>query len=126
MSYTYEIKETLTEFSGALYRVIELKLVNVEGKFTHFSLPIEVKVSDGTLEVQSFKTTISGNQKELIACFTVDAFTGFSSSSSIAYGYGGEFEEVVTGVDVTSVPSLPLYYASTPYTDATNAWLATL
>ncbi|MEM1322804.1 MAG: hypothetical protein AAGG75_21240, partial [Bacteroidota bacterium] len=59
--------------------------------------------------------------------FTVDAFTGFGTSSDLLFGYDDVPDEYsIPGVDVTSIPALPVVMNAIPYQTADNAWLATL
>ena len=126
MSFSYEIKEALNEYDATLYKMIQFKIVNTNGRFEHRALPIIAVVSDGVNEVGSFINIISGNQKELRAYFTVDAFTGFSSSSTFNFGYGYEFENSIAGINVQAIPSLSAFFTSIPHQIADNNWLASL
>jgi hypothetical protein len=84
-------------------------------------------VTDGVQGVDSFITIISGNQKELIAYFTVDAFTNFSNNSKIEIVYGGyDVTGAIENVNVHNVTALPAILATIPHEIADNEWLENL
>ena len=126
MSYSHEIKQTLKKFNGDLYKVILLKVTNTDGTYQNSALPLNIEVDDGVNNKRSFLLEISNNQKELLAYFTIDAFTSFSNSSSVNFGYGSELNETIPDVDVQTVTPILTLFSSVPHTDATDAWLATL
>lgn len=90
MSYSITIQQALKEFNEAHYLAIEVKIVSTDQKFEHRANPMIISVLDGAHAVGSFMTYISGNQKELVGCFTVDAFTGFSNVVTVQFGTGND------------------------------------
>jgi hypothetical protein len=122
MSYTYQIREALRDYNGTTFKMIEIRIVNSDGKFEHRAYPISINVGS----VKSFITLISGNQKELIGYFTVDAFTGLSTSETLGFGYGFESIASIINVNVSNPIPLPPLFSSIPYQIATNAWLQSL
>lgn len=127
MSYTHEIKLTLNDYQGVIYKMIQLKIISSNGLFVNGALPYVLRVDDGINQASGFYFQISGNRKELIYYFTTDAFSGFSSSSEIVFGYAINSEEnIINGVDVTSIDPLPIELSIIPHVDANNAWLSGL
>lgn len=126
MSYTYNLREVLQEFNGALYKMIRLKVIGTGAKFTHRALPLILSVNDGVHQRTAFMTEISGNQLELDAFFTTDGFAAFGTSSTVSFGYGNDLGTEISGVDVTAVEALPPFFSSYTFSDADDAWLAGL
>lgn len=122
MNYTYQIRETLKDYNGVTFKMIEIRIINSDGKFEHRAYPISINVGS----VKSFITLISGNQKELIGYFTVDAFTGFSNSETVSFGYLSLPVGSILGVNVLNPTPLPPLFSGIPHQIATNAWLLTL
>jgi hypothetical protein len=127
MNYTYYITETLKEFQGTLYKMIEIRVTTNSSKFPRRALPEGLRVSDNTNSVNSFITKISGNQKELISFFTVDAFTNFTDNSKIEIVYGGyDVMGTIENVNVHNVTALPAILETIPHEIADNNWLANI
>ena len=128
MTYTYEIKEVLNLYAGTRYKMIELRItIGNPGLFINGALPYGLKITDGTNETFGFYCEISGNQKELITFFTVDAFSLFSSSSEIIFGYASiPDSEIISGVDVTAIPLLSAELEIIPHQIADDLWLSSL
>lgn len=122
MSYTCQIREALKDYDDATFKMIEIRIINTDGKFQHRAFPISINVGS----VKSFITLISGNQKELIGYFTVDAFTGFSNNEIVIFGYVSEPIGSILGVNVLNPTPLPPLFSGIPYQTATNAWLQSL
>jgi hypothetical protein len=128
MSYTYYITETLKEVQDTLYKMIEIRVILANSKFQQRALVSCLRVSDNTNNsVDSFITIISGNQKELMAYFTVDAFTNFSNNSKIEIVYGGyDVAGAIENVNVHNITALPTILAAIPHEIADNDWLENL
>lgn len=126
MSYTYQTTETLKDYAGILYKMNEIRITSLDGQFEHRALPIRVIVTNDISTVESFICIISGNQKELLAYFTTDAFSIFSGIVKIKFGYGGEFINVIDNVNIQNIISLPSLLAGIPHQIADNAWLQTI
>lgn len=87
MPYSVKLSEVLIEYpNGNTYKVLQLRITSDSVKFQHLSSPTYVSVTDGTNQVSSVGSGISGNQKHLNAYFTTDAFIGFSSSLTVLLG----------------------------------------
>jgi hypothetical protein len=125
MSYSHTIKQALKEFNETHYLVIEIKIVSTDRKFEHRANPIFISVTDSTHAATSFLTHISGNQKELIGCFNVDAFNGFSSTVTIQFSHTGNDVAFLQNVDLDIVV-LPSELAAVPHQVADSAWLNSL
>jgi len=109
-----------------LYKVIEIVVINNSGKFPQRALEEGLRVTDGINSVDSFRCVISGNQKELIAFFTVDAFTNFATNSKIEIIYGRyDVTGSIENVNVHKV-ILPDYLEDISHEIADNAWLASV
>lgn len=126
MSYTYQATEIINDFEQNLYKMIEIRVLSSNDKFQHRAIPIWLSVEDNNNVANGFSFALSGNQKELIAYFTVDAFTGFSHNSSILFGYGTEVISGFGNFSPQNIPPLPDFLASIPHSIADNAWLQTL
>ncbi len=114
-------------YDGTFYSMIEVKVTIDPGRFENRAYPHTLIVNDGSNEVSSFLNELSGNEKELLSYFAVDAFTGFGSSSDLILTYANEPPEFsISGVNVTSIPALPLNLSLISHNVADNAWLATL
>lgn len=127
MSFTAELKEVLRDHSnGNKYKVLRLKITIDPGKFAILSPKTYVTVGDGTNEVSDINNGISGDQKNIEAIFTTDAFGGFSASSTIKFGYDGERFNEITGFNPSAVVALSPYLASLTYIDLDSATYASL
>lgn len=122
MSYTCQVAETLKDYNQSTFKMIVVKIIISEGKFEYTAIPIIVMVEN----IRSFLTVISGNQKELMGYFTVDAFTELSNSETVTFGYGTEIIGSIPNVNVLNPTPLPPLFSGIPYQTATNAWLQSL
>lgn len=125
MSYIYHITETLKDYSNELYKMIEIRIILPNSKFEHRAVPLQLTVVDGFNKVRAFINQLSGNQKELMAYFTVDAFTGFAGNATIEFGYDSLLDSI-DNVDIQNITPLPAFLVDVPHQIADNAWLATL
>lgn len=128
MSYTLELSEILRELSnGNTYKLLQLKITFVAGKFQHRSLPTKVAVGDGTNLVAAIGNGLSGNQKHLYAYFTTDAFIGFSSNSYVLVGIHNDINSTqIPGFDPSDVILLPSLTGMPTFTDLDNLTLSSL
>lgn len=127
MSFTHEIKENIILFQNSPVKAIEVKIIHGTGKFEHRSLSLTLSVSDGVNTAQGFYSEISGNQKEFLTYFLLDAFTSFSTSSDIIFGYASfPDENTISGVDVTNVTEVYDHMEPPPHDDADSTWFAGL
>jgi len=126
MSYTYSISETLQNVNGSLLKMIAIEIDSSVATFYERALWPTIRVVNGSIVVHSFKTVIKGNYMALIGFFTIDAFLGFSSNSIIEFGYGTTYDSQITGVDVSSVNTLPSELQTFPHLIADNKWLQNL
>jgi hypothetical protein len=128
MPYSVELAEVLIEYpNGNTYKVLQLRITSDSGKFQHLSSPTYVSVTDGTNQVSSIGSGISGDQKHLKAYFTTDAFVGFSSSSTVLLGV----EDSVPSSQIPAFdphdPILLVPYPGMPsYTDLDSITLSSL
>jgi len=123
MNLSYTIQQTLKEYNIILYLMIEIRVVLSDSKFEYRAIPIGLTVTDSVNSVNSFISIISGNQKELLTYFTVDAFTNFTNNSEIRFGYGSELIDVIGNVNIHDVLPLLSILESIPHQIADNAWL---
>jgi hypothetical protein len=126
MSYTYSLKENLYELNEVFYKSLEIKLILSDGKIEQRAAPLQMMVSDGINQVSAFATIITGNQQEFLAYFTVDAFGGFSTNSTIALVSAGVNVDEITNVNVTSFETLNPLLTYIPHSIADNTWLSAL
>lgn len=126
MSLSYKIQQTLKEYDSILYLMIEIRTVLSEGMLEHRAFPIGLSVIDDNHKVDSFISIISGNQKELLSYFTVDAFADFSNNSEIRFGYSTELLNIIENVNVHDVTPLPDILEDIPHEIADNDWLNSL
>lgn len=123
MSYIHKISETLTQINNELYKTIEIKIISTNNKFIPMDIPFVLTVIDNANEVYAFMSFTSGDQKELLTYFTVDAFDNFNNNSDIKFGYGSELIDVIGSVNIHDVLPLPSILESIPHQIADNAWL---
>jgi len=124
MAYTVTLEETLKDENGTLYKVLQLKILDDLGKFSHQSESMIIRVTDGTHEAVAFSNWLSGNQKELYGIFTTDAFSGFSTNSTIQFGTNDLLMTEITGFNPGVVVPLPPLSGSPTYITVDNYWLA--
>jgi len=103
MSYSLSISDRLRAFEGVTYQIIVIKIKKKGGKFSQFSLEPFVSVINGTTTVKSFLTGLSGDEKEIVGCFTSDAFVSFSGLSQVIFGYGRAPMDSFDNVDIVAV-----------------------
>ena len=123
-NYTIIIAHVINTFNDELLRMINVKVTIDKGKFPLRALPEYVSVSDESNRVSCFKACISGNQKEINASFTTDAFAIFPGNVNIEFGYGGEILGGFENFDIHNniLPLNPIF-ADVNAPDADNAWL---
>lgn len=130
MSYSYDIKEVLNDYEGVLYKMIRIRIISDSTIFEHRALSQVVRVVNGANSIVSFEVDIPGNQRELHAHFTTDAFTGYAGLSEIHLGYGGEFDnglnEVITNVDLSELTPLVGFASDLEFEIADSSWLSSL
>ena len=127
MAFMHEIKMTLNNYQGTLYKMIELRIISDSGLFIHGALSYVLRIDDGINQASGFYMETSGNQKELIFYFTTDAFTSFSTSSDIIFGYADNPDQnSIASINVTTLTSLPPELSIIPHSDANNTWLSSL
>lgn len=130
MSYSYEINEVLSDFEGALYKMIRIRITSQGTTFEPRAISIVARVVNGANSVNSFEVDIPGNQRELHAHFVTDAFTGYTGFSEIHLGYGGEFDnglsEVITNVDLSTITPLIGLPSDLEFEIADSNWLSSL
>lgn len=127
MSYTTELSEVLREHSnGNTYKLLQLKITSVAGKFQHRSSSTKVAVGDGANVVSAISNGLSGNQKYLYAYFTTDAFVGFSSNSYVLSALEIDTSSTEIPVDPTNVIPLHPFINTPTYTDLDNLTLSNL
>lgn len=123
MNFVYTLKEVLRQYEDDMYLTLELRIfiTSSVGTFDIRSTPLKSWITDGTHTVEAFANILSGNQRELISYYTVDAFSLFSFPATIHFGYG-DTDSIIENVNVSQVDALPPLY-DTPYIIANNAWL---
>ncbi|HZH86668.1 MAG TPA: hypothetical protein VFD77_05075 [Brumimicrobium sp.] len=125
--YSILIKETAADFNGGYYQVNSIIITNNINKFMISSRNPFVTVSDSNGFIDSFLVELSGNQKELIAFFTIDAFTIFTGNVSIVFGDGISSDGSFLNIDINSIiePLDPLAASLNPL-PGDNDWLNSL
>lgn len=124
MEYTYVVKETIHMYrKGGRYKVIAMGVINNYGKLRVGALYNRLRVTDGINSVYGFSVEVSGNEKEISAYFTVDAFTNFSADATIEILYGWEVVASIKNVNIHDITPLPAYLESAPYELLDNVWL---
>lgn len=127
MEYTYYIAETLFLYNNVLYKVIQIRVINNPSKFHQGALDWGIRITDGINSVDNFNSRLSGNQKELIAFFTFDAFTSFTTNSKIEIVYGGyKVTGSIENVNIHNVIPLPVELEAIPHEIGDNAWLESI
>lgn len=123
-TYSFQASHVINTFNGNLYHMINVRITIDQGKFPLLSLQVFVRVTQGTNTVYSWLTRVSGNQKELNASFTTDAFDAFTGNVDVEFGYGSEIMGVIEDVDINNVIiSLDPLFSGTPAAMADNTWL---
>ncbi len=126
-NYNLEISRNAINFDEEMYNGIIIKIDIVEGKFQFRSKPEYVIAKDGSNQVSAFQTNISGNRKEMIASFTIDAFGIFSGNVDIEFGFEGEKYGEFLAIDInTVILPYPQIITTISLPDADNNWLSTL
>ena len=126
MSYTYNIAETFIQFNNELYKMIEIRIISINSKFQPGAMSFVVKVQDAANGIYAFRVSLSGNQKELSAFFTVDAFENFSNNSDVKFGYGFNLTNTISNVNVHEVIPLLSVFEDIPHEIADNDWLESI
>ena len=118
------ISRVVNAYDGDYFQMINIKISIIKGKFPIRSLPEYVRVTDGINSVLCFMAHLSGNQKEINASFTTDAFDGFSGSVNIEFGYGGEITGIFESFDINNnIIPLDSIFSGANISNADNAWL---
>lgn len=123
MTYTASLEQILKFQNNTFYKVLQLKILNDSGRFSHQSEVIRIEVTDGVNTVSAFSYSLSGNLKELLAIFTTDAFSPFSSSATIRFGTNDLSMIEINDFDPTTSVALPTYSTPPTYTEVTTYWL---
>lgn len=126
MSYTIQVSEVLEPYANVLYKMIKLRVTSTANPFLNRAMPEVLKVTDGSNSVNAFIVAILGNQLQVDAFFTVDAFNGYSSNVTVEFGYGNDYFITIPSVNINNRPPSPPYIDAIPHQLATNAWLQTL
>jgi len=126
MNYTHQILESLIEYNEIAYKAIGVKVSLISSKFEHRALPYILTITNDSEEVNAFRCFLSGNQKEIISYFTVDAFTNFTNNASIQIRYLENDIFTIENVDIQNIPPLPDFLSGVPYSIADNAWLQSI
>lgn len=126
MNYNCELKETLHDYGGTLYKMILLKIECVDGRLQHMALPFTVVLESGAQSASSCINLLSGDEKTLSAYFTVDALGGLSAPATAKLGYGGHTFDEIAGIDPQNPEPIPPHLAAIPHSIADNAWLASM
>lgn len=126
-TFSLDAAEVLQVFRGTEYRMIDLRITFVDGKFEHRAMPFTVAVSGGNERVESFFTLLSPDGKVMHGYFTTDAFTVFTGNVDVSFGYLGQPIGGIANVSISAIlVPLPSFLAAIGAPDADNAWLATL
>lgn len=123
-NFTIGIVQVINTFNNELFKMININVRIINGKFPIRALEEYVSVTDGNTRVSCFMANISGNQKEINASFTTNAFTIFSGNVNIEFGYGNEIMGVFENFDIHNniLPLNPIF-ADVNAPNADNAWL---
>jgi hypothetical protein len=124
-TFSFTIGHKVQLIDENLFEVIQINILMVTGKFIISSRQPFVRVFDSSNKVTNFSIQISGNEKELIAYFTTDAFDFFTGDVTIEFGEGLLVTDTFENIDIISVitPLSPADAAlGAPQAD--NAWLA--
>lgn len=126
-NFNLDATEVLQVFRGTEYRMIDLQITFVDGKFEHRAMPFMVAVSVDSQRVESFFTLVSPNGKVMHGYFTTDAFTVFTGNVDVSFGYLGQPIDGIANVSISAIlVPLPTFLAAIGAPDADNAWLATI
>ena len=125
--YIYRINESIMEYDDDFYKVIKISVIIDNGVVPIKSKPFTLDVMNGNTFVQSFSTLTTGDQKGFIGFFSNDAFDSLVGLSEIHFGYAGEPQEVISGVDIADeiIPRSPDENTITSL-EATTAWLVSI
>lgn len=124
-TYTLVAAEVLQVFRGIEYRMIDLQITSVDGKFQHRAMPFRVTVRDGNTSVEAFHTRLSPDEKALHGYFTTNAFAAFPGNVDVSFGYEEQPIDGIADVSI-AVVSLPPFLAALGRPAADNNWLANL
>jgi hypothetical protein len=124
-TFILDAAEVLQTFRGTEYRMIDLRITCVNGRFEHRSLPFKVAVSNESQRVEAFFVLLSPDGKAMHGYFTTDAFTVFTGSVDVSFGYLGQPIGNITDISISAAP-LPSYLAAIGAPNANNTWLADL
>lgn len=126
MNFILHIDHVINTFNDELYHMININVAIAEGKFTVGQSAPFIRATNGTVTVNAFVNSISGNQKELNGSFTTDAFDSFTTPFTIQFGMGqqvlGSFDNVTTA----AIQPLDPLFADVVVPNADNAWLETI
>lgn len=125
-TYSLRAAEVVGQYDETNYKMIDVTITAVDGKFPIGALSYHVKASAGSTTAESLMASVSPNGKEIHAFFTTDAFAGMTGPIDFEFSYG-EPIGVVGNVNIAAILTpLPAFLVAMGLPNADNAWLATL
>lgn len=119
------VRQTIEYFDDLPYQINVLVVKDTFNKFIFNSHSNVIRVFDSNFLIESFITTISSNQKEILGFFTSDAFNIFSGNVDIEFSQDGEVQ-MIEDVDITIIQPLDPLLASLNAPMGDNDWLNSL
>lgn len=126
MGFNVEIREILRDFRNDYLKMIEFKITNERGNFKESSGIPYIYLTDGTNDVKSFTTLLSGNKKEIIGYFTIDAFNVLPQNVTALFDDGSGSSYFIHKVDLNTKEPLYTIFNGIPHNNADSNWLSTL
>jgi hypothetical protein len=126
MAYTYKIRQVLNEYDEQLYKMIEIKIISSDQPFRYKAKTLMVVVKDSANAVYGKLIKLSGNQKEQLSYFAVNAFASLSSPISIVFGFVGEEVHTFSNVNIQNIDPLGPTLAAVSHQVADITWFQNL
>jgi hypothetical protein len=126
MTISHIIANRIATYNSLDYHFIELRIILKNSVIKHYAAPFELTVSDDVNTIHSFSVTLSGNQSEVSAFFTTDAFSAFTDKG-LAHLFCGNLSLLIRHeIDVVNVPPLSTMNSNVPHLIGDNNWLNSL
>lgn len=125
--FNYYIDEFLFSYQNNYLKAIRVKITSDKRDFRHVAAKPYVRVLDVSTSVDAFRVEISGNQKEINALFTIDAFNSIATLNHISFGYGDKEIYLFENVDINNnISTLIAPFDGIVVPVADNYWLVNL
>jgi hypothetical protein len=120
-TYSLRAAEVVQEYKQASYRMIDITITSVDGRFRSGALSYTVTASDGTATARSFMASLSPNGKEIHAFFTTDAFAAMPGPINFEFSYGAPIGTIANVNLPAIMTQLPAFIVAFGYPNADNA-----